>query len=64
MKKAEKHDKKKIRYTDEPIGAEVVEDFLPPPKNLTLKKDAAKLRGSWSGRTKKANKLKPKKTKE
>jgi len=36
MKKTQKHTKK-IRYTDEPLEMEVVEDFLPPPDKLILK---------------------------
>ncbi len=36
--------KKKIRYTDEPIGKiEIVGDFLPPPENLILKEKNVKV---------------------
>lgn len=38
--------KKKIIYTDEPLGdIQVVEDFLPSPEQLTFKKDEAKVTG-------------------
>ena len=36
MKKV-KHFFKKIRYSNFPIQAKVVDDFLPKPKNLELK---------------------------
>ena len=36
--------KKRIRYTDEPLGnAEVVKDFLPPPEKLVLREDNVKV---------------------
>ena len=35
--------KKKIKYTNEPLEAEVVEDFLPPPEDLVLKEDTIKV---------------------
>jgi len=35
--------KKKIRYTDEPLEMEVMDDFLPPPEKLVLKEDAVKI---------------------
>ena len=36
--------KKKITYTDEPLGdIQVVEDFLPPPERLIFKEDEAKV---------------------
>lgn len=36
--------KHKIKYTDEPIGKiQVVEDFLPPPKDLVLKEETTKI---------------------
>lgn len=36
--------KKKITYTDEPLGdIQVVEDFLPPPEQLIFKKGEAKV---------------------
>ncbi len=28
---------KKIKYTDEPMDFEIIEDFLPPPSQLILK---------------------------
>ncbi len=32
--------KKKIKYTDEPMGkTEIIEDFLPPPEKLVFKKE-------------------------
>ena len=38
--------KKKITYTDEPLGdIQVVEDFLPSPEQLIFKKDEAKVTG-------------------
>lgn len=40
--------KKKIRYTDEPIEAEVIENFLPPPDKLILKEDTVKVTISLS----------------
>jgi hypothetical protein len=33
----------KIRYTNEPLEMEVVEDFLPPPDQLALKQDTVKV---------------------
>ena len=36
--------KKKIRYTDEPLGQlHVVRDFLPPPEELVFKEDGVKV---------------------
>ena len=36
--------KKRISYTDEPMGnVEVVKDFLPPPEKLVLKEDNVKV---------------------
>ena len=36
--------KKKIIYTDEPLGrVRVIEDFLPPPEALVLRKDKVKV---------------------
>jgi len=41
--------KKKIRYTDEPIGeVKVVRDFLPPPDKLVLKESNVKITISLS----------------
>ena len=35
--------KKKIKYRDEPIEFEVVDDFLPPPEKLALKEENVKV---------------------
>lgn len=36
--------KKKIRYTDEPVGpVEIVKDFLPPPEALVFREDQVKV---------------------
>ena len=36
--------KKKIKYTDEKIGKiEIINDFLPKPEELVLKKDTTKI---------------------
>jgi predicted DNA binding CopG/RHH family protein len=41
--------KKKITYTDEPMGKlRVVKDFLPPPDRLVLKEDNVKITISLS----------------
>ena len=40
--------KKKIRYTDEPLDLEVVEDFLPPPEELLRREDTVKVTLSLS----------------
>ena len=41
--------KKKIRYTDEPLGdLRVVEDFLPPPEDLVFKEEQIKVTISLS----------------
>jgi predicted DNA binding CopG/RHH family protein len=41
--------KKRIRYSDEPMGKlKVVEDFLPPPEKLVLKEDQVKVTISLS----------------
>jgi len=41
--------KKKIKYTDEPMGElVVVKDFLPPPDRLVLKEDNVKITISLS----------------
>ena len=34
---------KRIKYTDEPIEAKIIADFLPPPKDLVLKEDNVKV---------------------
>ncbi len=35
--------KSKIKYTNEPLEMELVEDFLPPPDQLALKQDTVKV---------------------
>lgn len=41
--------KKKIKYTDEPMGdIEIIEDFLPPPDKLVFKQDAQKITMSFT----------------
>ena len=35
--------KKKIRYTDEPLDLEVVQDFLPPPEKLLRRQETVKV---------------------
>ncbi len=35
--------KSKIKYTNEPLKMEVVEDFLPPPDQLALKQETVKV---------------------
>ncbi len=35
--------KRKIKYTNEPLEMEVVEDFLPPPDQLALRQDTVKV---------------------
>ena len=35
--------KRKIKYTNEPLKMEVVEDFLPPPDQLALRQDTVKV---------------------
>ncbi|OGS01038.1 MAG: CopG family transcriptional regulator [Elusimicrobia bacterium RIFCSPLOWO2_12_FULL_59_9] len=36
--------KKKIRYTNEPLGKlQVVKDFLPPPEELAFKEESVKV---------------------
>ena len=36
--------KRKVKYTDEPIGKiKIVDDFLPKPKDLVLKEETAKI---------------------
>ncbi len=41
--------KKKIKYTDEPMGdIEIIEDFLPPPEKLVFKQDRQKVTISLS----------------
>ncbi len=41
--------KSKIRYTEEPLGKlKVIDDFLPPPEDLVLKKENVKVTMSLS----------------
>jgi len=35
--------KKEIKYSDEPIEFEVIDDFLPPPERLALKEENVKV---------------------
>jgi predicted DNA binding CopG/RHH family protein len=35
--------KKRIKYTDEPIALEIIDDFLPPPDKLALKQENVKV---------------------
>jgi len=35
--------KKRIRYNDEPIEFDVIDDFLPPPEKLALKEENVKV---------------------
>lgn len=35
--------KKKIKYTDEPMKFEIIDDFLPPPEKLALKEENVKV---------------------
>ncbi|MBL7222434.1 MAG: CopG family transcriptional regulator [Candidatus Brocadiae bacterium] len=35
--------KKRIAYTDEPMEARVIEDFLPPPDQLVRKEETVKV---------------------
>jgi predicted DNA binding CopG/RHH family protein len=35
--------KNKIKYANEPLKMEAVEDFLPPPEELVLKQDTVKV---------------------
>ena len=41
--KGEKPMKNKIKYTDEPMDFEVIEDFLPPPTDLVFKEETVKV---------------------
>ena len=42
--------KKKIIYTDEPLGdIQVVDDFLPPPEQFVFKEDEAKVADDAKG---------------
>lgn len=47
--KEEEPIKKKIRYTDEPLGdLRVIDDFLPPPAELVFKEENVKVTMSLS----------------
>jgi len=35
--------KKSIKYTDEPLKMQVVDDFLPPPRKLALNNESIKV---------------------
>jgi hypothetical protein len=42
--------KKKIKYTNEPMGKlKVIKDFLPPPEKLVLKEENVKITISLNG---------------
>ena len=43
--------KKRIKYTNEPMRAEVIGDFLPPPEELVRKEDTVKVTISLSKST-------------
>jgi hypothetical protein len=43
--------KKRIKYSDEPIEAEVMPDFLPPPEQLVLEEEGVKVTISLSRRS-------------
>jgi predicted DNA binding CopG/RHH family protein len=35
--------KRRIKYSDEPIDLEVIDDFLPPPEKLAIKEENIKV---------------------
>ena len=37
------HMKRRIKYTNEPIGLKIITDFLPPPEQLVLKEENIKV---------------------
>jgi len=39
---------RRIKYTDEPVDFEVIDDFLPPPEKLALKDESIKVTISLS----------------
>lgn len=41
--KAKEYMKKKIKYTDEPLEARVIDDFLPSPEELSLNEKKTKV---------------------
>lgn len=43
--------RKKIRYTHEPMKAQVIPDFLPPPEQLALREPTVKVTLRLSKRT-------------
>jgi len=50
--KGKKFMRKKIKYTDEPMGEiEIIEDFLPPPEELVFKEDNTKVTIALSRRS-------------
>ena len=50
--KVKKFMKKKIKYTDEPMGEiKIIEDFLPPPEELVFKEDNTKITIALSRRS-------------
>ncbi len=46
-----KTSKAKIKYTDEPIEAKVVQDFLPPPGELAFREEGVKVTIALSKRS-------------
>jgi len=42
---------KRIKYTNEPLKAEVIPDFLPPPEQLVVSEDGVKVTISLSRRS-------------
>jgi predicted DNA binding CopG/RHH family protein len=47
-KRSMKKQTKRIKYTDEPMNAKVIKDFLPKPEDLVLKEDNVKVTLSLS----------------
>ena len=43
--------RKKVKYTDEPIEAKIIADFLPPPHELVRKESATKVTLTLSKRS-------------
>ncbi len=43
--------KKRIKYTDEPISFELINDFLPPPEKLAVKEDNVRITITLSKRS-------------
>lgn len=42
---------KRIKYTDQPVKAEVIRDFLPPPEQLVVNEEGVKVTISLSRRS-------------